>query len=160
MAWQEASVRLFHGTSTVCLDAIASEGITPRPVHDNPERICVYLAATEDLAAMYAGLACQRRGGEPVVLEIDPDQLEDGCLEPDDFELQHYIDDLHDPDRGGDIGMLSGMEVDERLLPFRSWHEVPPDVSLAVTGQVAYVATIPVEALVAGLPDRDTRPKA
>jgi hypothetical protein len=143
---------LFHGTSTARLAQIAEHGLIPQPSHDNGDRICIYLAADRSIAEIYADLACQRRGGEPVILEVDENLLETANFQPDDYDLQNCIDDLHDPDRENGIGLLSGIEVDERLRPYTSWQAVPARLSLAVTGQAAYVGQIPPSAIL-GLPD-------
>lgn len=143
---------LFHGTSTARLGQITEHGLVPQPSHDNADRVCVYLAADVATAEIYADLACLRRGGTPIILEVDEELVDAACFEPDDYDLQNCIDDLHDPEREDDIGMLSGIEVDERLRPYSRWQDVPARLSLAVTGQAAYVGRIPPTAIM-GLPE-------
>ncbi len=143
---------LFHGTCTARLDQIGEQGLVPQASHDNGDRVCVYLAADRSIAEIYADLACLRRGGAPIILEVDEELLGAAHFQPDDYDLQNCIDDLHDPEREGDIGMLSGIEVDERLRPYRRWQDVPARLSLEVTGQAAYVAPIP-PSVIQGLTD-------
>ncbi|MNU36394.1 hypothetical protein D3C71_250090 [compost metagenome] len=143
---------LFHGTSTARLEQIGEQGLVPQASHDNGDRVCVYLAADRSVAEIYADLACVRRGGEPIILEVDEELLDPAYFQPDDYDLQNCIDDLHDPEREDEIGMLSGIEVDERLRPYRRWQDVPVRLSLAVTAQAAYLATVPLSAI-AGMPE-------
>jgi hypothetical protein len=138
---------LYHGTSTSRLSEISEHGLVPQHSHDNGDRVCVYLANRLSLAELYADLAAQRRGGEPVILVVDETHLDVRHCFPDDYDLQDCIDDLHDPDRDSDIGVISGIAVDERLRPYRSWWDVPARLSLEVTGQVAYDAVIPPTAV-------------
>lgn len=147
-------MRFFHGTSTTRLTAILEEGLLPQASHDNPERACIYLAGDPErtciylagdpaTAELYADLACMRRGGTPVVVEIDDLTMPSSAFSPDDYELQNHIDDLHDEDRESEIGLLSGEPVDERLRPYRRWQEVTAELCFAVTKQVAFTAPIP-----------------
>ncbi len=80
---------LFHGTSTARLEQIGEQGLVPQASHDNGDRICVYLAADRSTAEIYADLACLRRGGEPIILEVDEEQLDPAHLQPDDYDLQN-----------------------------------------------------------------------
>lgn len=136
-------MRFFHGTSTTRLTDIVEDGLVPQAAHDNPERYCIYLTNDRTLAEMYADLASIRRGGRPVIVEIDDTALPTAAFEPDDYELQNHIDDLHDPDRKGPMGFLTGEEVDERLRPYRSWKDVSASLCLLATKQVAFTAPIP-----------------
>ena len=134
----------FHGTSTTRLADILEAGLLPQPAHDNPDRSCLYLTTDRNIAFLYADLAAIRRGGVPVIVEIDDGLLPTASFESDDYELQNHIDDLHDGDRDGSIGMLTGEEVDERLRPYRRWQDVPASLCLAVTRQLAFTAPIPL----------------
>ena len=140
-------MRLFHGTTTARLPDILDEGLVPQPCFDNPDRIGIYLTDSRSSADLYANLAQLRRGGRQVVVELDSSVLDGMHVEPDDYELQNHIDDLHDPERTDEIGTITGLEVDERLRDYRSWQDVPADICLAVTNQILYTATIPAEAL-------------
>jgi hypothetical protein len=137
----------YHGTSTTRLADILETGLVPQATHDNPGRCCLYLTTDPSIAELYADLASTRRGGKPVVVEIDDRHLPAISFEPDDYELQNHIYDLHDKDRSDSIGILTGDEVDERLRPYRRWQDVPVGLCLAVTNQVAFSAPIPVSAI-------------
>lgn len=138
----------YHGTTSSHLDAILKDGLVPQCSHDNRARTCTYLTDDRSLAVMYAELASTRRGGSAVVCEIDEALLDLSCFEPDDYEIQNLIDDFHDPDRVGNIGTLSGLEVDERMSACQNWYEVSADLSLEISQQIAYVDVIPVGAIV------------
>lgn len=142
--WATHAMIFFHGTSTTRLADILDGGLLPQPAHDNPDRCCLYLTTDRNIADLYADLASTRRGGVPVIIEIDDGLLPTASFESDDYELQNHIDDLHDGDRDGSIGMLTGEEVDERLRPYRRWEDVPASLCLAVTRQVAFATPIPL----------------
>ncbi|MCS4090184.1 hypothetical protein [Rhizobium sp. BK176] len=133
----------YHGTTTARLADILEEGLVPQVAHDNLDRTCVYLTDSLSIAELYADLAAIRRGGKAVIVEIDDRCLPSQFFAPDDYELQNGIDDLHDPERTGDVGFLTGEDVDERLRPFRRWQDVPAALCLAVTNQIAFTDTIP-----------------
>lgn len=107
----------------------------------------MYLTDNIATAETYASLACDRRGGTICIIEVEIDDLDRRFLEPDDFDLQDMIDDLHDEERDGDIGLISGTKVDPRLSPYRKWKDVPFELSLATSRQVAYTRKIPPEAI-------------
>lgn len=133
----------YHGTTTARLPDILDAGLVPQAAHDNPDRTCIYLTNSLSIAELYADLASIRRGGTPVIIEIDDQFLSRQLFESDDYDLQKSIDDLHDPERTDQIGFVTGEEVDERLLPFRRWQDVPAALCLAVTKQIAFTDTIP-----------------
>ena len=138
---------LYHGTNSIHLADIMREGLVPKASRDNEARVALYLTDDFGMAEMYAELAVLRRGGTAVIVEVDPQMLRCEYFEPDDYEVQNYIDDLNDPDRTDEQGAISGMPVDERLRGFAHWQEVPAELSLAVTRQVVYSDRIGPEAL-------------
>lgn len=114
----------------------------PAASFDNPDRVGLYLADSEDTAWLYADLAQGRRGGDQVLLEIDPAALDKNRLEPDDYDLQTQLDDINDPDYDG-VGANMGEPIDERLRGHLTWRDVPAELSLEVTNQIVYTAVIP-----------------
>ena len=139
----------YHGTSDTLAEVIEREGLVPRPSHDNPERVAVYLTDKEYVASEYADLSTDRRGGEPAMFAIDPRHLNPAALEPDDYDTAYMIRDLLIRKPGDTIGLNSGVEFEhfQDLAPYRHWKEVPWQVSLKVTNQVAYTKTIPPQHL-------------
>lgn len=131
----------YHGTTTSHLDDILRNGLVPQASHDNKHRTGTYLTDRLGSAQNYTEVACDRRGGEPLILAI-PSTVLSGPLEPDDWDLQHMIDDLHDTNRKGDIGFFSGVAVDERLRQYERWQDVPWKLSLTVCHQVVYMKPI------------------
>jgi hypothetical protein len=139
-------MKFYHGTTTSVLASILENGLTPRPSFDNGARTATYLSNDEYTADMYAVLACDRRGGKAVVIEIDSSLLVASAFEPDDYDLQNLIDDYHDPERTDNIGPNTGHEMDERLAHYRTWKDVPASLSLELSQQIAYTLPIEVQA--------------
>lgn len=128
---------LYHGTTDSVLPAIQREGLIPRPSHDNPNRIGIYLTNDLPTAEGAAEVAWDRRGGKPVILWLRMSDLDSRNFEPDDYDLQNMIDDLHAGDE-----QLSGRPHDQRLLPYTRWDQVPWQLSLAVCEAVVYTKPI------------------
>jgi hypothetical protein len=141
-------MKFYHGTTTARLEAIIRDGLVPQVSADNEARTAIYLTDCEYHADEYSVLSCDRRGGRAVVLEIDPDMVDRSHLEPDDYDLVGRLKDIHgdidDDSRGVEP---SDLEIDERLRPFKRWQDVPWELSLATSNQVAYTATVPVAAI-------------
>jgi hypothetical protein len=117
--------------------------LVPQPQRDNPQVSAVYLTDDQLIAGDYCELAMDRRGGDPVIFMVSPQDLDLSALMPDDGDLQNYIDDLLNRKPGEVWGSVSGADFDERLAGYRHWSEVPWQLGLAVAQQVAYTKVIP-----------------
>jgi hypothetical protein len=146
-ALHSRSMKFYHGTTSARLEAIVRQGLVPQVSVDNSERTAIYLTDCEDQADEYSVLSCDRRGGRAIILEIDPAMVDHIYLQPDDYDLLGRLLDIgqvEDDCRGVEP---SGLEIDERLRPYRRWQDVPWELSLATSNQVAYAATIPPAAI-------------
>jgi hypothetical protein len=140
-------MKFYHGTTTARLEAIIKDGLVPQVSKDNETRTAIYLTDREYDADMYSVLSRDRRGGHAIVLEIDPELIDHSHLEPDDYDLVGRLLDIHGEIEDSRDIEPSDSDIDERLRPYTRWQDVPWELSLATSNQVAYTTTVPVSAI-------------